>query len=74
MGHRPFRPCRDLDVGNERWPSSRKYSRTFSGRPVIDATGITDSCDIELTGEYDTPEALIKALRGQLRLELTKSL
>jgi hypothetical protein len=46
----------------------------FLGRPVFDDTGITGTCDIELTGEYHTEETLTAALRDQLGLELTRSL
>jgi uncharacterized protein (TIGR03435 family) len=44
----------------------------FLGRPVIDETGLTETCDIELQGEYTDSEALISALGDQLGLILTE--
>jgi uncharacterized protein (TIGR03435 family) len=44
----------------------------FLGRPVIDETGLTETYDIELQGEYTDSEALISALGDQLGLILTK--
>jgi Clp amino terminal domain, pathogenicity island component/Protein of unknown function (DUF3738) len=47
---------------------------TFLGRPVFDDTDIAGTWDIELTGQYDNPEALIAALRDQLGLGLIRGL
>ena len=44
----------------------------FLGRPVIDETGLTEICDIDLQGEYTDSEALISALGDQLGLILTE--
>jgi uncharacterized protein (TIGR03435 family) len=46
----------------------------FLGRPVFDDTGLTGTCDIELTGEYDNEETLTAALRDQLGLALSRSM
>ena len=43
----------------------------FLGRPVIDETGLVESCDIDLQGEYTWSDALVSALRDQLGLVLT---
>jgi uncharacterized protein (TIGR03435 family) len=46
----------------------------FLNAAVMDDTGLTGRYDIELQGQYDSPEALSAALRDQLGLVLTKSL
>lgn len=47
---------------------------SFLGAPVlVDDGGMTGVFDIELPGMFDSPEALIAALREQLGLDLVKS-